>query len=185
MAVAALYPYLSVPLATVGAYRGALETDSRAPGLTAGSTDGNASTLDRVDISPVRSLKSLLKPLPALKQFSTIESETIPATFDTYVCSESPANESIGPAEIAGGFVSEFAPFDPAVMDERIQQFLAKLHDKPQAAQGGGRLGSLAMLSVAVLGGMVGVQLIRRQEKSARRRDYSTRSLRWTATKMN
>jgi hypothetical protein len=148
-----------------------------------GSTECTNSSLDRVDTSPVRSLKSLLKPLPGFKLLPGSESETAPAALATLAGEASPVEATIGSAEIAGGFISEFAPFDPAAMDERIQQFLAKLYDQPHASESGGRYGSLALLSVAVLVGMVGMQLVRRREPVSRKRELSTKGLRWMATR--
>ncbi|HLW65902.1 MAG TPA: hypothetical protein VKS79_11320 [Gemmataceae bacterium] len=185
MSVAALYPYLSAQTATAAIFRSASETDCRLPGLITGSNEASNSALEHVDTSPVRSLRLLLKPLPAFKQFSANESEIMSTPLDALTSLALPAKVPISPAEIAGGFVSEFSPFDPAALDERLQQFLTKLYEQPHASEGGGRFGNLAMLSAAVLGGMVGMQLIRRHEKTARRRDLSTKSLRWTATKMN
>jgi hypothetical protein len=184
MTVAGLNPFLSAPVAGPGTARNVYEADGRMPSLMASNTETSNSSLERVDTSPVRSLKPLLKPLPGFKLFSGNESEAMPAALATLAGTGSPVEAALGSAEIAGGFINEFAPFDPAAMDERIQQFLAKLHDQPRASEGGGRFGSLAVLSVAVLGGVIGMQMIRRREPAARKRELSTRSLRLSATKL-
>ena len=181
MSIASLYPFLSATVAAQASTRTVGDVDGRLPGLMTTTTETNNSSLDRVD-APVRSLKPLLRPLPAFRSFMGKEAEIAPTMVPGLAEEASPVEATMASAEIGGEFINEFAPFDPSTMDERIQQFLAKLHDQPHTSDSNGRFGSLAVLSVAVLGGLVGMQLVRRQKPESRKRELSTKSLRRSAT---
>jgi hypothetical protein len=182
MSVASLYPFLSATVTAQAGARTVGDVDGRLPSLMTTTAETNTSSLDRVD-APVRSLKPLLRPLPAFKWFTGKEAEIAQTIAPGLAGEASPAEATMASAEIDGEFINEFAPFDPATMDERIQQFLAKLHDQPHTSDSNGRFGSLALLSVAVLGGLVGMQLVRRQKPESRKRELSTKSLHRSATR--
>jgi hypothetical protein len=179
--VAALYPFLSASASMQNASRNISEVESRLPGASPNGGDGNIFSLDRVDTSPVRALKPLLKPLPALKQNSVVDSATFPVSAESMMEESSLADDSSVAPDAAGGFIDLFTPFDPVGMDPRIQRFLAKLQDQKPTSAGDSRMSSLATLSVAVLAGVVGVQLVRNKKLPVGVRSVWTRSRYWPA----
>jgi hypothetical protein len=136
-----------------------------------------------IDTAPVESLLHLMR--------QKSEPETMPVEETTAPAERmEDANSIPMPAEMVPpanpqttDFIEQFAPFDPAAMDEAVHHYLGQLHGQQPVAEGGSGMRGLAVLSGAAMAGVVAVEWLRRRQHPLRVPNFLTLSYYLSGTK--